>query len=76
MEGSECFDGAGCVQTGLTLPVLEYSHQEGCSVTGGYVYRGSSIPSLQGHYFYADFCQGWVRSFQYAGALQISTRLD
>ncbi|HEV8177245.1 MAG TPA: PQQ-dependent sugar dehydrogenase, partial [Gemmatimonadales bacterium] len=67
MEGSECFDGAGCVQTGLTLPVLEYSHQEGCSVTGGYVYRGSSIPSLQGHYFYADFCQGWVRSFQYAG---------
>ena len=67
MEGSECFGGVGCDQTGLTLPVFEYSHQEGCSVTGGYVYRGASIPSLQGHYFYADFCQGWVRSFRYAG---------
>ncbi len=67
MEGSECFHGAGCDQTGLTLPVFEYSHQEGCSITGGYVYRGSAIPSLQGHYFYADFCQGWVRSFRYAG---------
>lgn len=67
MEGSQCFRGAGCDQTGLTPPVFEYSHQEGCSITGGYVYRGSAIPSLQGHYFYADFCQGWVRSFQYAG---------
>lgn len=67
MEGSQCFRGSGCDQTGLTLPVLQYSHQEGCSVTGGYVYRGSAIPSLQGHYFYADFCQGWVRSFRYAG---------
>ena len=67
MEGSECFGGVGCDQTGLTLPVFEYSHQEGCSVTGGYVYRGALIPSLQGHYFYADFCQGWVRSFRYAG---------
>jgi glucose/arabinose dehydrogenase len=69
MEGSQCFRGAGCDQTGLTLPAFEYSHQEGCSVTGGYVYRGSSIPSLQGHYFYADFCQGWVRSFRYAGGV-------
>ncbi len=67
MEGSQCFRGSGCDRTGLTLPVLEYSHQEGCSVTGGYVYRGSSIPELQGHYFYADFCQGWVRSFRYTG---------
>ncbi len=54
MEGSRCFRGPGCDQTGLTLPLLEYTHQEGCSITGGYVYRGSAIPSLQGHYFYAD----------------------
>lgn len=67
MEGSECFNGAECDQTGLTLPTFEYSHREGCSVTGGYVYRGSAIPALQGHYFYADFCQGWVRSFRYVG---------
>ena len=63
MEGAHCFRGPGCDQSGLALPTLEYSHREGCSVTGGYVYRGSAVPSLQGHYFYADFCEGWVRSF-------------
>jgi hypothetical protein len=47
--------------------VLEYGHAGGCSVIGGYVYRCSAIPALQGHYFYGDFCQGWVRSFRYAG---------
>jgi hypothetical protein len=67
MEGSQCFRGSGCDQTGLTLPLLEYTHQEGCSITGGYVYRGSAIPSLQGHYFYADFCRGWVRSLRIDG---------
>jgi glucose/arabinose dehydrogenase len=66
MEGSHCFAVASCDQTGLTLPAFEYNHQEGCSVTGGYVYRGAAIPALQGHYFYGDFCQGWVRSFRYA----------
>jgi glucose/arabinose dehydrogenase len=67
MEGTHCFLASGCDQTGLTLPVVEYSHQEGCSITGGYVYRGSAIPALQGRYFYADLCQRWVRSFLYAG---------
>ena len=67
MEGSRCFRPAdGCSTTGLVLPVLEYPHSEGCSVTGGYVYRGSRIPALRGHYFYADYCQGWIRSFRYA----------
>jgi hypothetical protein len=50
----------------LTPPVLEYNHGQGCSVTGGYVYRGSAIPEVQGYYFYADLCQRWVRSFRYA----------
>jgi glucose/arabinose dehydrogenase len=63
MEGSHCFLASGCDQNGLTLPVLEYGHGEGCSITGGYVYRGSAIPALQGRYFYADLCQRWVRSF-------------
>ena len=66
MEGSICFSPSpGCNQTGLTLPVLDYNHTQGCSVTGGYVYRGAAIPAIQGRYFYADFCGGWIRSFRY-----------
>jgi glucose/arabinose dehydrogenase len=65
LEGDSCFEPAsGCDRTGLTLPVLQYDHEEGCSVSGGYVYRGSAIPTLQGTYFYSDFCSGWVRSFR------------
>ncbi len=65
MEGSSCFQ-AGCdaVVEGLTLPVVEYSHDEGCSITGGLVYRGMAIPELVGHYFYSDWCFGWTRSFR------------
>lgn len=67
MEGTLCFNpSSNCDSGGLTLPVLEYSHVDGaCSVTGGYVYRGSLKPELQGTYFYADFCAGFVRSFRY-----------
>lgn len=73
-EGAHCFDPpSGCSVAGLTLPVLEYGHSEGCSVTGGFVYRGSAIPGLQGHYFYGDFCSGWIRSFVYGGAVTNAT---
>jgi glucose/arabinose dehydrogenase len=65
MEGTHCYAAATCDTTGLVLPVLEYSHAEGCSISGGYVYRGAAIPELQGHYFYADYCSGWVRSFRF-----------
>jgi hypothetical protein len=64
MEGPQCFQSADCDRTGLALPVLEYDHGTGCSITGGYVYRGAVIPELQGHYFYGDFCAGFVRSFR------------
>jgi glucose/arabinose dehydrogenase len=65
MEGSSCFQ-AGCdaVTEGLTLPIVEYPHEEGCSITGGLVYRGKAIPELVGHYFYSDWCFGWTRSFR------------
>ena len=63
-EGTHCYSTPTCDPGAFTLPVLEYSHSEGCSITGGYVYRGAAIPALQGHYFYADFCRGWVRSFR------------
>jgi glucose/arabinose dehydrogenase len=66
MEGKHCFSSSSCDQSGLTVPLLEYDHGQGCSITGGYVYRGSAIPALQGLYFFADFCQGWVRSFRHA----------
>ena len=54
-----------CDRTGLTLPVVEYPHSQGCSVTGGFVYRGKALPRLAGVYFYADFCTGLVRSFRW-----------
>jgi glucose/arabinose dehydrogenase len=63
-EGSHCRATSACDPGAFTLPVLEYSHDEGCSITGGFVYRGAAIPALQGHYFYADYCRGWVRSFR------------
>jgi hypothetical protein len=66
MEGRDCFEpSSGCDQTDLELPVVQYDHDDGCSVTGGYVYQGSAIPGLRGTYFYADFCRGWVRSFRF-----------
>ncbi len=64
-EGDQCFR-SGCDLGAYTAPVLQYSHDDGCSVTGGYVYRGSAIPEFIGHYFFADWCTGIVRSFRYA----------
>ena len=66
MEGSHCFQsGCDAAAENLTTPVLEYTHAEGCSVTGGFVYRGAAIPEIAGHYFYGDWCGEWVRSFRY-----------
>lgn len=65
MEGTHCFQASSCDTDGLVLPVYEYSHEEGCSITGGYVYRGDAMPALRGHYFFADYCSGFVRSFRY-----------
>ena len=64
MEGAHCFSPSNCSQNGLQLPVHEYSHNDGCSVTGGYVYRGTAIPGVVGHYFYSDFCSGFLKSFR------------
>jgi glucose/arabinose dehydrogenase len=75
MEGPDCYGPGACDRGGLTLPTLAYRHSQGaCSVTGGYVYRGSRIPAIVGHYFYADYCAGWVRSFKFAGGAATEPR--
>ncbi len=79
MEGRHCYSPvAGCKQTGLTLPVAEYTHDEGgCAITGGYVYRGQQSPALQGQYFFADYCTGYIWSLQHAGdQWQMDKRLN
>ncbi len=69
MEGRHCYQASTCNQAGLTLPVVEYDHDSGCSITGGAVYRGWAIPEIAGLYFYSDYCSGWLRSFRYANGL-------
>ncbi|MDH5372412.1 MAG: PQQ-dependent sugar dehydrogenase [Acidimicrobiia bacterium] len=74
MEGSHCFSSTDCDTDGLELPAAEYPHSEGCSVTGGYVYRGSAIPEIEGHYFYGDWCTGFIRSFRYVDGAVVDER--
>ena len=67
MEGTLCYGAASCDRTGLTLPAFEYEHGTGnaggCSITGGFVYRGRALPELAGRYLYSDFCGGYLKSF-------------
>jgi hypothetical protein len=83
MEGKHCFNPAQpqncnagavtcsgvptCNDPALVQPVLEYPHAEGCSITGGPVYRGCQMPDLAGRYFYGDYCAGFVKSFRMVG---------
>jgi glucose/arabinose dehydrogenase len=61
MEGVHCYpEDRACDQAALTLPVVEYDHSRGCSVTGGYVYRGQGFPLLEGIYVYGDYCSGRI----------------
>ena len=75
VEGTRCFHVQDCDLANYTAPVITYSHEEGCSVTGGYVYRGTEIPELAGTYFYSDWCSQWIRSFKYAGS-QVTEERD
>lgn len=73
MEGNHCYPpGSSCSSTGLMLPIAEYGHTGGnCSITGGYVYRGSQSPDMYGTYLYGDYCSGII--WGYAGG--VSTQL-
>lgn len=63
-EGPACFNSSTCNMNGLTPPIASYDHTEGCSITGGQVYRGSLYPDLAGRYLYGDFCTGRIWSAQ------------
>ena len=66
LEGGHCFSpSTGCDPSGTILPVIEYGSDKGCSVIGGYVYRGTEIPALAGTYIYGDFCSGEVYGFRF-----------
>lgn len=62
VEGSECYTGSGCDKTTSVAPVVAYDHSKGCSITGGYVYRGAAYPEIAGLYLYTDYCSGTVWS--------------
>jgi glucose/arabinose dehydrogenase len=74
-EGSLCYNAPSCDLTGLTLPIMEYDHSLGCSVTGGFVYRGTAITNLQGIYLFGDYCQGRIWGLRYTGSEWTSTEL-
>ena len=75
MEGASCYNASSCNQTGLQLPIIDYTHSGGaCSITGGYVYRGSAIPAIRGHYFYSDYCAGFLKSFRYENGAAVDQK--
>jgi len=72
MEGLRCYPNGGqCNMSGLTLPVYDYDHNQGCAIIGGYVYRGAAIPELQGQYLFSDLCTGFVRSLRFDSGVAV-----
>jgi len=74
MEGASCYNATTCNQTGLQLPVIDYGHNGPCSITGGYVYRGTAIDGLQGHYLYSDYCAGFLKSFRFENGAAVDQK--
>ncbi len=76
MEGNACYQpSTGCSTAGITRPAVVYPNpDQGRSVVGGYVYRGVSMPTLSGTYFFADFFAGWIRSFRLVGDVATDQR--
>jgi glucose/arabinose dehydrogenase len=76
MEGKHCFSpSSGCATSGLKLPVWEYGRSEGVSITGGFVYRGSSLKSLIGKYIYADYGSRKIWSLDVSTNPPVNTEL-
>jgi glucose/arabinose dehydrogenase len=66
------------ISSNVTMPVYEFSHVAGCSITGGYVYRGEALPELQGVYFFGDYCTGhiWTMIRDETGMWRIAPFMD
>ncbi|MCX6031180.1 MAG: PQQ-dependent sugar dehydrogenase [Chloroflexi bacterium] len=67
MEGAHCYNPADCAPVNLTLPIVEYDHGLGCSITGGTVYRGAAFARMRGMYLYADYCSGRIWGLRHDG---------
>ena len=74
MEGLHCYT-PNCSMTGLTLPVVEYPHSQGCSVTGGFIYRGNLSPGLRSLYIYGDYCSGRIWGLERLGTVWVNRQL-
>ena len=77
MEDLHCYKPElDCENDSLVMPVAEYSHTDGCSVTRGYVYRGSKITDLHGHYILGDFCTGTIWAIDKNNDFAVTKLLD
>ncbi len=75
-EGLHCYNPTtGCDPTGVTMPLAEYGHDQGCAIVGGVVYRGNAIPALRGAYLFSDYCSGTLWAIDAAGGAQAPVRL-
>ena len=74
MEGSQCFQSPSCNMNGLTLPVYDYGHNPECAIIGGYVYRGTAMPGMQGTYFFSDLCTGFVGGLTFQNGVATAVR--
>ena len=75
MEGAHCFQSSNCDKDGLVMPVFEYDHGQGLSITGGYVYRGSKVPALKGLYLYGDFVTKHIWGLRYENGQVLENKL-
>jgi glucose/arabinose dehydrogenase len=75
-EGSRRFEGTELGPGSLVAPIFEYDHGRGCSVTGGYVYRGRARPAKRGRYVFGDYCSGTVWSLRVVGGKAKSVRVE
>ena len=75
-EGSRRFEEKAPGPGKLVFPVFEYTHQRGCTVVGGYVYRGKARPAERGRYMFGDYCSGAVWSMRVKGGKAVGVRIE